>query len=83
MPIQGTASDIVKIAMIRVFDALKKAGLKTRMIMQVHDELLFEAPKDEVVAASVIVKREMEAAAVLDVPLIADIGSGDDWMRAK
>jgi len=83
MPIQGTASDIVKIAMIRVFDALKKEGLKTRMIMQVHDELLFEAPRDEVEAASAIIKREMEAAAVLDVPLIADVGSGDDWMRAK
>lgn len=83
MPIQGTASDIVKIAMINVFNALKKAGLKTQMIMQVHDELLFEAPKTEVKQAGEIIKREMESAATLDVPLIAEIGVGDDWMNAK
>ncbi len=83
MPIQGTASDIVKIAMINVFNALKKEGLKTRMIMQVHDELLFEAPIEEVETASAIIKREMEAAATLDVPLIAEVGVGDDWMSAK
>ena len=79
MPIQGTASDIVKIAMINVYNALKTEGLKTRMIMQVHDELLFEAPEAEVEKATEIIKREMEAAAVLDVPLIADIGAGDNW----
>jgi DNA polymerase-1 len=83
MPIQGTASDIVKIAMISVFNALKKAGLETRMIMQVHDELLFEAPKDEIERASGIIKREMESAATLNVPLIAEIGVGDNWMNAK
>ncbi len=83
MPIQGTASDIVKIAMIRVFDALKKEGLETQMIMQVHDELLFEGPKDEAKKASEIIKREMEEAATLEVPLVAEIGVGDDWMNAK
>ena len=83
MPIQGTASDIVKIAMINVANAMKKEGLKTRMIMQVHDELLFEAPESEVEKAIEIIKREMEAAATLDVPLIAEIGSGDNWMNAK
>lgn len=83
MPIQGTASDIVKIAMIKVSDAVKAAGLKTKMIMQVHDELLFEAPADEVAAVSEIIKREMESAATLDVPLIAEIGAGDNWMAAK
>lgn len=83
MPIQGTASDIVKIAMINVFNALKKEGLQTKMIMQVHDELLFEAPESEVEKATAIIKREMESAAVLDVPLIAEIGSGVDWMNAK
>lgn len=83
MPIQGTASDIVKIAMLKVDAALKKEGLETKMIMQVHDELLFEAPKAEVEHAGEIIKREMESAAELDVPLIADIGSGDDWMSAK
>ena len=83
MPIQGTASDIVKIAMINVFNALRKEGLQTRMIMQVHDELLFEAPENEVEKASAIIKREMESAATLSVPLIAEIGVGDNWMNAK
>jgi DNA polymerase I len=83
MPIQGTASDIVKIAMLKVDAALKKEGLKTQMIMQIHDELLFEAPEAEVAKASEIIKSEMEAAATLDVPLIAEIGVGDDWMNAK
>ncbi len=83
MPIQGTASDIVKIAMIRVADALKKEKLATKMIMQVHDELLFEGPEAEVEAAKVLIKREMEAAATLDVPLVVEIGVGDDWMNAK
>jgi DNA polymerase-1 len=83
MPIQGTASDIVKIAMIRVYNALRAEGFKTRMIMQVHDELLFEGPTSETKAASEIIKREMESAAKLDVPLIAEIGAGDNWMDAK
>lgn len=83
MPIQGTASDIVKIAMIRVADALKRENLATKMIMQVHDELLFEAPKDEVAYASEIIKREMESAATLDVPIIVEVGVGDNWMDAK
>jgi DNA polymerase-1 len=83
MPIQGTASDIVKIAMIRVHKALKDAGLQTKMIMQVHDELLFEAPESEIEKACEIIKREMEGAATLDVPLIADVGVGDNWMGTK
>ena len=83
MPIQGTASDIVKIAMIRVATALKREKLETKMIMQVHDELLFEGPEAEVEAAKVLIKREMEAAATLDVPLVVEIGVGDDWMNAK
>lgn len=83
MPIQGTASDIVKIAMINVAKSIADAGLKTKMIMQVHDELLFEAPVDEIEKATEIIKREMEAAAVLDVPLIAEVGIGDDWMSTK
>jgi DNA polymerase-1 len=83
MPIQGTASDIVKIAMIRVADALKRENLETKMIMQVHDELLFEAPTAEVERACQIIKHEMEAAATLDVPLVVEIGSGNNWMDAK
>jgi len=83
MPIQGTASDIVKIAMINVFKALKNAGLQTKMIMQVHDELLFEAPENEIDKASQIIRREMESAATLDVPLVVEIGVGDDWTSTK
>jgi DNA polymerase-1 len=83
MPIQGTASDIVKIAMLRVDKALRAEKLETRMIMQVHDELLFEAPDDEVERAKELIKREMEAAAELSVPLTVDIGVGKNWMAAK
>jgi DNA polymerase-1 len=83
MPIQGTASDIVKIAMIRVNKALEAEKLETKMIMQVHDELLFESPKTEVDRAIEIIKREMESAAELDVPLIVEAGAGSNWMDAK
>ncbi len=83
MPIQGTASDIVKIAMIRVANAIKKEKLETKMIMQVHDELLFEVPEAEIARASELIKREMEAAATLDVPLVVEVGVGDNWMSAK
>ena len=83
MPIQGTASDIVKIAMIKVADALKKEKLETKMIMQVHDELLFETPEHEIDRAKELIKREMESAAQLDVPLIVEIGVGDNWMNTK
>jgi DNA polymerase I len=83
MPIQGTASDIVKIAMINVSKAIAKEGLETALIMQIHDELLFEAPKNEVERATEIIRREMESSVELDVPLIAEIGAGDNWMSAK
>jgi DNA polymerase-1 len=83
MPIQGTASDIVKIAMIRVAAALERENLQTKMIMQVHDELLFEAPEDEVARAMLLIKDEMEAAAELDAPLVVEVGFGDNWMEAK
>jgi DNA polymerase-1 len=83
MPIQGTASDIVKIAMLHVDEQFKRAGLHARMLMQVHDELLIEAPEKEVEEASKILKREMESAVQLDVPLVVDIGVADNWMDAK
>ena len=83
MPIQGTASDIVKIAMLKVDKALKRENLKAKMIMQVHDELLLEAPAAEVEKVMDIVTEEMEAAIKLDVPLIVEISSGDNWMGAK
>lgn len=83
MPIQGTASDIVKIAMLHVDQELKRAGLKARMLMQVHDELLVEVPDKEVGQVTEILKHEMETAVSLDVPLVADVGVGDNWMDAK
>jgi len=83
MPIQGTASDIVKIAMLHVDEQLKRTGSKARMLMQVHDELLIEAPEDEVEKVSALLKHEMEIAVSLDVPLVADVGVGDNWMDAK
>lgn len=83
MPIQGTASDIVKIAMIKTEKALKKQNLKTRMIMQIHDELLFEAPEDEVQIAMQTIKSEMESAVELTIPLIVEIRAGNNWMEIK
>jgi DNA polymerase I len=83
MPIQGTASDIVKIAMLKVDEEFKRAGLESRLLMQVHDELLVEVPDKEVAKVSEILKHEMETAVSLDVPLVADVGVGDNWMDAK
>ena len=82
-PIQGSAADIIKVAMVRAHDALRDAGLQTRLILQIHDELLFEAPVDEVEQASAIVVREMERAFPLDPPLAVDVGVGKNWMEAK
>ena len=83
MPIQGTASDIVKIAMLKVDEEFRRAGLESRLLMQVHDELLVEVPEKEVGKVSEILKHEMETAVSLDVPLVADVGVGDNWMDAK
>jgi DNA polymerase I len=83
MPIQGTASDIVKIAMLHVDEEFKREGLSARMLMQVHDELLIEAPAAEAERVSAVLKREMESAVELDVPLVADVGIADNWMDAK
>jgi DNA polymerase-1 len=83
MPIQGTASDIVKIAMLHVDDEFKRAGLEARLLMQVHDELLVEVPDAEVHKVTEILKHEMESAVSLDVPLVADVGVGENWMDAK
>ncbi len=83
MPIQGSASDIVKIAMLKVDDALRREGLKAQTVMQVHDELLIEAPREEAERVAAILKREMETAVELDVPLVAEAGVGDNWMDVK
>jgi DNA polymerase-1 len=83
MPIQGTASDIVKLAMLKVDDALRRERMQARMLMQVHDELLIEAPADEAERVAAILKREMESAVDLDVPLKVEVGIGDNWMETK
>ena len=83
MPIQGTASDIVKIAMLRVDEEFKREGIKALLLMQVHDELLVEAAADIAEHVAEVLKREMESAVSLDVPLIVDVGIADNWMDAK
>jgi DNA polymerase-1 len=85
-PLQGTAADIIKRAMIRLPDAIKQAGLKARMLLQVHDELLFEVPEAETAQTATLVKEIMENAALpareISVPLIAEAGIGDSWAEA-
>ena len=82
-PIQGSAADLIKIAMLRIAAALRGEQRKATMLLQVHDELVFEAPPSELVALAALVKREMEGAAALAVPLVVDIGTGDNWLDAK
>ena len=81
-PIQGGAADIIKLAMNRIPDELKKHGLKTKMLLQVHDELVFEAPENEVEEASKIIKAIMEGVVNLSVPFVAEVGVGDNWTQA-
>ncbi len=83
MPIQGTASDIVKIAMLRVDEELKREGIDAKLLMQVHDELLVEASAKSAERVVEILKKEMESAVSLDVPLVVDVGIADNWMDAK
>jgi DNA polymerase-1 len=82
-PLQGTASDLIKLAMIQ-FDAdLRQANMRTRMLLQVHDELVLECPPEELEAASKLVKRRMEDVVALKVPLLAETGTGSNWRDAK
>lgn len=82
-PIQGTAADIIKLAMIRVADALRKGGYKARLILQVHDELIVEAPENEQERVRALLKDCMEGVAALAVPLKTDISAGRDWRECK
>jgi DNA polymerase-1 len=79
MPIQGTAADIMKIAMIRVDRRLRAEGFRSRLLLQVHDELLLEVPRDEVARLVPALRETMEGALALDVPLTVDVKTGDDW----
>ena len=82
-PIQGTAADIIKIAMVRVHDRLQREGFHSRLILQVHDELLIEAREDEADRVEELLRREMQQAAELKVPLEIDLHRGNNWYEAK
>ncbi|UCD23628.1 MAG: DNA polymerase I [Gemmatimonadota bacterium] len=82
-PMQGSAADLIKIAMVRLAAVLENSGMKTAMLLQVHDELVLESPESEVEDACGIVRREMEGAAELSVPLVVDVGVGPNWLDAK
>lgn len=82
-PIQGSAADLIKIAMIRIDRALRESKLHSKMLLQVHDELVFEVPPDELDAMKLLVKTEMEGAAELAVPLLVDVGTGVNWLETK
>ena len=82
-PIQGTSADIIKIAMVKVYNRLKSEGMKSQLVLQVHDELIVEAPLDEMEKAAAILSQEMQNAAHLSIPLKADVNSGENWYIAK
>ncbi len=82
MPIQGTQADMIKIAMVRIHDRIAAEGLKSKMILQVHDELVFEVADAERDAMAALVREEMANALPLDVPIVVDIGFGDNWLDA-
>ena len=82
-PLQGTAADLIKLAMIRIDRAIAGKGLAARMLLQVHDELVFEVPPEERDKVTELVKREMENVAELRVPLVVEVGVGPNWRDAK
>ncbi len=82
-PIQGTAADIIKLAMVKMDQTIRERGLKSRMLLQVHDELVFEVPEDELETMKQLVPDVMESAIELDVPLKADVSFGNNWYEAK
>ncbi|MDR3048666.1 MAG: DNA polymerase I [Elusimicrobiota bacterium] len=82
-PVQGSSADIIKIAMLNIYDEIKKKGYKTKMLLQVHDDLLFETPNNEIDIISALVKEKMESAVKLKVPLIVDIKKGVNWGEMK
>ncbi len=81
-PVQGSAADVVKLAMIKIDKELKEQQLQTKMLLQVHDELIFEAPVDEIEAASKLIRTEMEGALETQVPLLVEVGVGNNWLEA-
>ena len=81
-PIQGSAADVIKIAMIDIDKALSEGGFKTKMLLQVHDELLFEVPEEEIEPIKALIKEKMESAVKTKVPLIVEVGVGNNWLEA-
>ena len=81
-PIQGSAADIIKVAMIDIDKALSEGGFKTKMLLQVHDELLFEVPEEEIETIKALIKEKMESAVKTKVPLIVEVGVGNNWLEA-
>jgi len=81
-PVQGSAADLIKLAMLKVQERIGREGLASRMVLQVHDELVFEVPESELENMRALVKEEMESALDLDVPLIVDVGTGKNWREA-
>ncbi|MEX0996739.1 MAG: DNA polymerase, partial [Flavobacteriaceae bacterium] len=81
-PIQGSAADIIKIAMINIYNKLVAGNYKSKMLLQVHDELVFDAYKPELEKLKTLIKTEMENAFKLEVPLDVDLGAGDNWLEA-
>jgi len=79
-PIQGTASDLIKMAMVKIAEQIKKSGLKSKMILQIHDELVFDLPIEELDVLSRMVKEEMEQVKKLDVPIKIDMKKGKNWL---
>lgn len=83
MPLQGSSADIIKVAMVRIFNRLQAEGLRSKLILQVHDELVIDAPLEEKEIVSEILKNEMEKAVILNVPLVAEVHCGKNWYEAK
>jgi DNA polymerase-1 len=81
-PIQGSAADIIKLAMIAIQNRLHNENWKSKMLLQVHDELVFDVPKEEIELLQEMVKKEMENAFEINVPLVVDIGIGNNWLEA-
>ena len=82
-PIQGTAADIMKIAMIKVYKEITKRNLKSKIVLQVHDEMMLEVPTGEIEEVKEIMKNSMETATILKVPLIAEISEANNWYDCK
>ena len=82
-PLQGSAADLIKLAMIRIHAGIRDGALGSRMLLQVHDELVFEVPEAEIETMRSLVRTSMEQAAELRVPLVVDVGVGPNWLDAK